>query len=249
MSHLSENELTTFSKFSITSADTDMYSRISAGSLVNFLIQSAIDSADRLGFGFGELRDQKLFWVLSRLTLDISRPLVWKEKIEVETWPKDVNKLLYLRDFIVRDCKGQEAARATSGWLAVDIESKRIKKIEGVDSGYFIKLKKKHAITEPPEKIGTVEGNGKYLVTSGYSDIDLNKHVTATSYIDWVMDTFSPEFHGNNYPVQFSVNLMKETMINETIRILKKADKKGTYCFEGINTDRNSTAFRASVRF
>ena len=96
MNELTESNLTTLSHFKITSADTDMHARIRLGSLVNLLIQSAIDSADKLGFGYGGIRHQNLFWVLSRLTLEIYRPLKWYESVEVETWPKDVERILYL---------------------------------------------------------------------------------------------------------------------------------------------------------
>ena len=80
-----------------------MFARIRAGAMVNLLIQSAINSAESLGFGFAELREQKLFWVLSRLTVEIYHPLKWNEEAEVETWPKSVEGLLYTRDYIVRD--------------------------------------------------------------------------------------------------------------------------------------------------
>ena len=51
--------------FKIDSADTDMFGRIRLGSLVNLLIQAATNSADKLGFGYKNIQEQKLFWVLS----------------------------------------------------------------------------------------------------------------------------------------------------------------------------------------
>ena len=54
MKELSEKNLTLYTGFKITSADTDMYTRIRAGALLNLLIQSAINSAESLGFGFAE---------------------------------------------------------------------------------------------------------------------------------------------------------------------------------------------------
>ena len=67
---LSGKNLVLTTNYSVTSADTDMYSRLRPGALVNFLIQSAIESADQMGYGFGGLKKQQLFWVLSRLTLE-----------------------------------------------------------------------------------------------------------------------------------------------------------------------------------
>ncbi len=98
-----EKDFTLFSKFNITSADIDMQARLRLGGLVNLLIQSAINSADQLGFGYGGLKEQKLFWVLSILTIEIYKPLEWYDIAEVETWPKNVERIIYLRDFIVRN--------------------------------------------------------------------------------------------------------------------------------------------------
>lgn len=39
--------------------------------------------------------------------------------------PKTIEGTLYLRDFIVRDKDENIIARATSGWLAIDIRNKK----------------------------------------------------------------------------------------------------------------------------
>jgi len=95
-----EAKLTLRKKFIVTSADTDMFGRLKLSVLANYLIQSAISSADKLGFGLKYLRKEKLFWVLHRLTINIEKQLKWYDEIEVETWPKTVEGLLYIRDFV-----------------------------------------------------------------------------------------------------------------------------------------------------
>jgi medium-chain acyl-[acyl-carrier-protein] hydrolase len=249
MSELTENNLTTFSSFEVTSADTDMHGRIRLGSLVNLLIQSAIHSADNLGFGYGGIRQQNLFWVLSRLTLVIDRPLKWHEIIQVETWPKNVERILYLRDFILRDNEGNVVGKATTGWLAVDIETKQLKKIDGIHSGFFIHLKEKHAIAEPPEKVLPVSGGDSFDIKTGYYDADLNKHITTTRYVDWMMDTFPVDFHTECYPRKLSLNIMKETMPGDILKIMRNKGAKGEYYFEGENISKNVSAFRSCIKF
>jgi acyl-ACP thioesterase len=249
MKELSEKELSLKTSFTITSADTDMYSRVRLGAWLNFLIQSAIQSADDLGFGFGGIRKQKLFWVLSRLSLEIYRPLQWYEKIEVETWPKTVERIIYLRDFIVRDSREQIIARATSGWLAVDLDTKRPRKIDGVEADFFTHLKDKHALEESPEKLESVEGGDQFEIQSTYFDIDLNKHVTSTRYVDWMMDTFSIDFHKDHYPTKLSINYMKETKPKEKILLKRYETAKNVFSFEGINTGADTNAFRGKIKF
>ena len=45
---------------------------------------------------------------------------------------------------MVRDNAGEIVAKATSGWLAIDLKTKRPKRIEGLDGELFMLLKNKH---------------------------------------------------------------------------------------------------------
>jgi len=246
---LSESNLTLYSDFKITSADTDMFTRIRAGAIVNLLIQSAINSAECLGFGFGGLKEQKLFWVLSRMTIEIYNQLKWNEETEVETWPKSLEGLLYTRDYIVRDKSQNIIARATSGWLAIDTETKKPKIIDGIKAEMFVHLKEKHGINESPEKLPPTHEGDLFTTHSGYFDIDLNRHVTSTRYIDWMMDTFTVEFHHKHYPKRISVNFMKETMPGDSINIIRNNTNDLQYSFEGTNLMHKTVAFRGKIDF
>lgn len=245
---LSNEEIILQLPYQVSSADTDMHGRIRLGALVNLLIQGAIRSADNLGFGFGGLRQQKLFWVLSRLTVEISKPLTWYQMGEVETWPKDLDKILYLRDYFVRDSEQQVVAKATSGWLAVDLATKRPKTFDGMPA-LFNQLKDRHALSELPEKLPMVkEGETKELKPT-FFDFDFNGHVTTTRYIDWMMDTFPLEFHKKNYPTKLSINFLKETMPGERIYLTRHTSNEKTFAFEGFNITSNTFAFRGLIEF
>lgn len=244
-----EPELIMSVPFSISSADTDMFARIRMGSLANLLIQSATRSADHLNVGYDSIRQQKLFWVLSRLTIEIYKPMSWYESCIVETWPKDVQKILYIRDFIVRDEKGEETAKATSGWLGIDIDTKRPRTIDSSGNPLFTRLKDRNALDISPEKLFPVKDGEVSEIKTSYYDIDLNGHVTARRYIDWMMDTFEVEFHQNNYPKIVSINYLNEIWPGEIIQITKNRQAEKTYVFEGINKIRNTIAFRGKIGF
>lgn len=249
MEQLTENDLTLYSKFKITSADTDMYLRVKLSGIVNLLIQSAINSSESLGFGFKGLRKQQLYWVLSRMTVEIYHPLTWNQEVEVETWPKTIEGLLYMRDYIIRDMSQNIIARATSGWLAIDAETKRPKLLDGIEAEMFVQLKGKHALKESPAKLTSTTEGHTFDVQTRYFDFDLNKHVTSTRYIDWMMDTFTVDFHKNNFPKSFSINFMKETLPGDSLAILRESKDSLQYSFEGTNHANKSAAFRGKIDF
>jgi medium-chain acyl-[acyl-carrier-protein] hydrolase len=249
MMELNENDLTLYNSFKITSADTDMFMRVRLGAVVNLLIQSAINSAESLGFGFKGLRKQQLYWVLSRMTVEIYQPLTWNQEVEVETWPKTLEGLLYMRDYIVRDKAQNIISRATSGWLAIDAETKKPKILDAIETEMFVHLKEKHALQESPEKLTSAPIGDAFDVRSGYFDFDLNRHVTSTRYIDWMMDTFAFDFHKNHYPNRISINFMKETLPGDSLTIMRSSQNGLQYCFEGTNHANKTIAFRGKINF
>ncbi len=243
------NDLILTMPFRVSSAETDMYARLRPGALVNLLIQSAVQSADALGFGYKGLQRHRLFWVLSRLSLEVCRPLKWNESGTVETWPKDLEKILYLRDFIVRDSRQDVVCRATSGWLAVDAETKRPKKLDDIDMSMFVRMKDTHGLKSLPEKLSSVGDGESFDILSTYFDIDLNAHVTTTRYVDWMMDTFDVSYHELNYPTSMSVNFLRETRYGDNIRLLRQAMDGQVFGFEGKNTTMGAPAFLGRVGF
>ncbi|MEI7663682.1 MAG: acyl-ACP thioesterase domain-containing protein, partial [Bacteroidota bacterium] len=197
--------------FDVTTADCDMYARLRTGGLVSFLIIAATRSAADLGFGYEFLGRHNLYWVLSRMTVEILRPLRWGEQAVVVTWPKDVDGLLYLRDFEVKDQSGEIVARSTSGWLAIDAGSKRPRKVEDKFSYMFDLMKEKHSLVQKPERLAAVPAGVTNDIRATWFDFDLNKHVTSSRYIDWMIDSLPLDILVHRYPRSLSVNYLKET--------------------------------------
>ncbi len=235
--------------FVVTTADCDMNARLRAGGLVNFLVLAAINSADTLGFGYAGLRGQQLFWVLSRMTVEIYKPLKWYDTAVVETWPKDVNGLLYLRDFVVKNQHDEIVAKCTSGWLAIDIQSKRPRKVEEKFSYIFDRMKERHALDQLPEKLGPVSAGDPFEVKSTWFDLDVNKHVTSTRYVDWMADTLPADILRSHYPKKISINYLKETMMGESIRMIRSSSDENQFIFEGTNRESDSVKFRGRMDF
>lgn len=236
-------------RFEVTSADVDMFKRLRPGALVNMLIQAAITSADELGFGFGQLSVHNLVWVLSRLQLEIYDKLTIADIVTVETWPKNIDKLLYLRDFTITKPDGSIVAKATSAWLAIDCNTRRPKIINQQANNVFTHHKNKHAINATPEKLLPFVNDSCYYVNPVYCDFDLNGHVTSTRYIDWVFDSLSLDFNSKNYPKVIVVNYIKEVLPNQTIFLNKLCNPGGVCMFDGFNSFLNTTAYRAKIIF
>jgi len=244
-----DKNLITVTDFKITSADTDMEARLRPGALFSFLAHSAYLSADNLGFGYQHLKEHNLFWVLSRLEIHIHRPLLWNEVVEIETWPKDIEGILYIRDFNVRDREGEVVVQAGTSWLAIDRQSHRPRRKESFDSDLFSRLHNKTALSESSAKLPELPEGDCFRVHATYFDIDLNKHVTSSRYIDWMMDTLDIEYHRKHYPDKISVNYVKETMAGKEMDILRQEKGTGDFYFTGRHADNQKVSFKGRIQF
>jgi len=248
VSEIEKEGLALVSKYRITSADCDIHARLKPSALLGFMIQSAIDSADRMGFGFRDLRKQKLFWVLSRLTLEMDSVPQWYDEIEIETWPRDIEKILYRRDFLIRQ-NGTIIGRATSHWLAIDRDTKKPGKVGLEDEWMFVSLRDKQAIAEAPVKIPAVDSEKKGSLETSFTDFDLNGHVTSTRYLEWAMNALPAEFHRQHVFEKLTVNYIKETLPGEEINTKFQLTGNKTFFFEAQHKSSENGAFRSVVAF
>ena len=64
-----------------------------------FLVRSAINHSEYLKFGYTNLIEENLSWVLFRLNIKIERLPVLNEEITVVTWPCDLSGISASREF------------------------------------------------------------------------------------------------------------------------------------------------------
>ena len=56
----------------------------------------------------------------------------WGEEILVKTWPRGIERLFALGEFLITSRQGEVLGRVTSNWLLVDLTTRRPKRLEGV---------------------------------------------------------------------------------------------------------------------
>lgn len=224
-----------------------MNGKLSAGALLNMLIQAATNSADSLNFGYQELKTKNLFWVLSRISIELTHLPNWNESITIETWPKDQKGLLYIRDFFIKNQNNTVIGKASSAWLAIHSQTKRPKVIPDLVRP-FEELKNYHALEELPLKIE--EFNGKIVSErmAVFSDIDINSHLTSARYIDWLTDSIEFDYHAGHSLTKLSINYIQETVPGQSIEI-KRGDLNDGFLFEGNNIRDKKISFRAKLNY
>ncbi len=220
--------------------------------LCGMLLESAASHANKFHFGYKDMKKENIYWVLSRLHVRMNRYPVMDQPVRIETWPKGTSGLFYLRDYRMLSEEGSLLAEATSAWLILDGSTGRPKKAEPGGRFQYYKVDGKHAIKEVPDKLPSIQEPDDIIIqTAGYSDLDINRHVNAVKYIEWIQDTYPLAIYDANNVKEFQINYQSETRFGENIEIrLKKGSKlTGTRFFEGIKQEKGSAAFRARISF
>ncbi|GLU12684.1 hypothetical protein SLE2022_293460 [Rubroshorea leprosula] len=141
---------------------------------------------------------RKLIWVVTRIHVQVERYSSWGGVVEIDTWVAAAGKNGMRRDWIIRNYNTQEIiTRATSTWLIMNRETRRLSKIpEQVRQEVLPFYLSRIAIAKEKndlEKIGKLTDENAERIRSGlaprWSDMDANQHVNNVKYIGWILES------------------------------------------------------------
>lgn len=236
-------------EFLVTSADVDFEGNVHISALANFLIQAAWRHAEHLGWGVDEMTEHNLAWILSSMKIKIKNYPRWRQTIRIETWPKGIERLFYLRDFVIYDSENNILGTGTSNWILIDIERRR-PKLHNLNDEAIQQNKGKHAIEEKITGIqfeGEIDLDTDYNVK--YTDIDINQHLTTTRYIDLMFDTYTPEQIALNRLTDITINFIKEITFAEKIKMVRSKPAGNSVKFKLISEKQEKPCFLAELKY
>jgi acyl-ACP thioesterase len=206
-------------EYIIPFCEVDTKESVFLTTLWNLMQETAWHHADHLKVGYSDLAEQKYFWVLSRLSIQMEQYPRWGEKIKVRTWLTGMGRLFALRHFSIANSKGETLGTAKSAWLVLDFKSRRPQRIEPVFK-HLLHLFDGLPSAEEPEKLPTpvCSKMGKSY-TVRYSDIDMHHHVNNTKYIEWILDSYPFEMNQTHQIHTFEINFLAESSHGDEISI------------------------------
>ena len=237
-------------EYEIKSYDIDFKQRLKLSTIFTFLQETAVKHVEGTPLGYNDLSDDSIFWVLTRIKIETNSFPKWNDKIKVNTWSKDANRMFAYRDFEI--INGEEIiSLATSDWILVDLETRKTHRLSELKEP--VPKRDKHAIKEKLSKLSPqgekVSSNIRKAV---YSDIDIYNHVNNAKYIEWIMDTFSNEELKEYEVHSLQIHFINESKFDENIEINKYYNENEGYkvfYIEGINLSNNTKAYQAEIKF
>jgi len=221
--------------FIVRNVDIDQGARIQPIIFMDYILEAAGEQAALGGLAVTDLFKKGLTWVLSRFHVRIYRYPKWGDPVTIETWPSGKQSLYAIRDYAISGAAGPVAA-ATSSWLIVDLKTRRPVRPDEHLEGF--PLLEKRAVADdfaalPAPSRTDIEKEFPVF----FSDLDMNKHVTATVYIHRALETVPEDILFGFRPSAIEVNFRGEAFYGDRLRSVS----------ERAESDPNSPRFHHRI--
>jgi acyl-ACP thioesterase len=225
-------------------ADANQFMRPTA--MLDLMQEAANVNASTLGFGYDEMINSNMAWVLSRTHVKFVNTPKWRQEVNLKTWHKGVSKLFHLRDFILSDKEGNPIVLATTSWLIIDLNTRRLVRNSALDMSDT----SMDAIETPADKVVIPvdiepELVRKHPVT--WSEVDTNGHVNNVKYAVWALDAVKAEDIKERPLKEMLINYDAEVMPGDTVKIsrVRQESEEGiTYYITGKVADKQNFAVK-----
>jgi acyl-ACP thioesterase len=210
----------------ISAAQTDRFGRISIPAIAGILEDLAWRDANRLSFGYDELKERNLLWVLSRMKVKIYKRPNWREEIVGKTWACGVDGPFARREFRIENKDGELMIEAVSHWLVVDASTHRMVRINSILD--LFKADPKSVIEWSTSKLGDVKADFQSDFRDVlYSDIDLNQHVNNARYLQRIIDSMSDEVIEKTEITGYEINFLNEAVLGDKLAVVRNEVAEG----------------------
>ena len=182
------------------------------GSILEVMQETAGEHSALFGLDRKIMDEMGICWVLSRVKVVLHRTPKVYEKIEVETYPLPQRHLFFPRVHVFRDAEGQQVGCGSALWVLMDKETRKITANATV-SERLPKLAGKMNPAGMPATVRLPDGvseNGEVLPR--FSELDLNRHVNNTRYLDWCQNALGLERLMDREIASFEVNYDAEVL-------------------------------------
>ncbi len=233
----------------LTPAECNPERRMPITLLINRLIEVATLHANQLGIGYDNLIDRQGTWVLSRVAVEMLRYPEVNEHYEIRTWVSSINRLFSERDFEILDVDGHTIGWARTVWAVLNVETRAVSDISHMQ-WIETMIPDKECPVEKPRRLRNLREFTAAPYTFTYCDLDFNRHVNSSRYIELLLNQWSLDFHDHNRLSRFEIAYIHEAYYDETVevRLCNEANDEAPTTLAEL-VDGEKTLCRALLRF
>lgn len=240
----------------LTPGECNPQQRMPLTLLINRLIEVATLHANQVGIGYAFLVREHQTWVLSRVAVEMRRYPGVNENYTISTWISSISRLFSERDFEICAEGGEVIGHARTVWAVIDTRTRQVGDISRISWVKELIPDREPPVDKPsrlrpiqPPAEGEVAPDGfretKYRFQ--YTDIDFNRHVNSSRYIELLLNQWSLDFHDANRLTRFEIAYIHEARYDMEATLLLQTEGSQTRA-ELIGPDRQPI-LRSLLRF
>ena len=217
----------------------DMFEKLRPDALFLLMQNAAGAHAERLGVGRTQLLADNVAWVLTRISIRMSRWPKWNSVLTLTTAPGPGRAGLYRRYFTFADEQG-ELGHASTLWTVIDLDKRAI---VSPDKAPAVPVADFTPLLPSPAKVRPIEGETTETVyRCQYTDADLNRHINNAAYVRFLENCPPSERFAAQTLCELDVCYHKEIRPAATVNFcLTQTDDRFYFAVR----DQETTAFEA----
>lgn len=215
--------------------------------------KAAGDDIDKTGMTYDVLADNGIAFVQTKLILKYFDNIKVYDNIEITTHARENRGVAFIRDYAVYSC-GKLVAYATSFWVLIDINSRRLCRPSVLDSLGSIPTDTDDLYELEDKRIKFDASHLKRTDVREvyYSHIDRNKHMNNTFYPDVLYDYLPDEYKDYDIGKTITICYNAEIMCGEKFEVythLNDSTSPPQFMFFAKNIDSGKDIFTALIDF
>lgn len=211
--------------------------------IFTYLEDIACDHASNVSLEFLNLKPGMAHWILLSWKLHIFKRPTYNETVLVKTWIECADKASCIRDFEVINADDEVLAIASSRWVLLNLETRKIIKLSDEYIGQFGMEPDKKVFDEPFARfIEPKEYDYEIPYKVERRDIDLNNHVHNLNYLDIAYEIIPADVYYNNNFDTINIEYKKEIKFDDDVKCYYKSLNNGDKHLVVFKTNGNYSA-------
>jgi len=196
--------------------------------ILNNMQEIAGAHAARLGVSVIDLHARNLTWVLSRYHIKIDHCPEWNDEIILRTWPHSKEKHFALREFEICDVSDNLLLKATSSWMIMDLTTRKPVRPGDVLNDYPVRPVR--MIDDPFKSLPVNDSyENKVEFKVRLNDLDVNKHVNHTVYVDWAFEAIPLKFRREKMLTEIEIAYRGEALLEDNVMSYSNYNSEGDH--------------------
>ena len=228
--------------YPLTYTHIDCRGLLRPGALFEIMQDAATQHANLLQIG---AEDIGALWVLSRLHVQLERPLHPEETLSLTTWCAGLKGATWLRGFRFH-VNDEPVGQAISSWVVLDPVNRRLLRPSSVSaSAHYLNAPEEDALPAPG-KLRLPDGTFHHTHTVRYSDMDINRHLNNAKIVDIISDALDLDTRSGMFLRSLQVNYTAESVAGDAL-MLYTDQTENTCSIRAVCGE--SERFEAAVEF